>query len=196
MQISKHIIIVFLLITLCGCAPMTVEYYKASAPNGKLVGPSSPQRLIGPRTGIEFEDDGLTMLVQAGGDSIVLIISVPDGESATFLSDELELRTNINSEPIKLKLSKLTYNHYRNIDTKPKYEKINIKPTDTMIGKVYKLSWALKQPRLHSTSAAMQGSLPEQFYVKLPSIMFGVKEIKYPEIKFEKTKGVGVYSVN
>ena len=196
MQISRHTIIVLFLIALFGCAPMNVKYYKPSAVNGKLVGPSSCGTLIGPRTGIEFKNDGLIMQVLARGGSITIIITVPDGESAAFVSDELEIRIDINSEPIKLKLSELTYNHYRNIDIKPEYEKINIKPTDIMIGKVYKLSWVLKQPRHHSTSAFMQGSLPEQFYMNLPSIMFGVTEIKYPVIKFMKTKGVGVYSVN
>jgi len=175
---------------------MIVEYYEPSASSGELVGPSSCSRLSGPRTGIEFKNEGLIMLVTASNGNIYITITVPDGKSAAFMSDELELSTDINSEPTKLKLSELNYNHYRNVDTKPEYERITIKPTDTMTGKTYKLSWVLKQSRSYGTNVSVQGSLPEQFHIKLPSIMFGVTEINYPMIKFIRTKGVGVYSAN
>ena len=196
MKLSSHLITATLLILLYGCAPMAVEYYAPSASNGVLVGPSGCGRLLGPRTGIEFNNYGLVVLVVARNGNIHITITVPDGKSAAFLSDELELSSNITSKYIKLKLSALNYNHYRNIGTKPEYEQIAIKPTEAMIGKTYKLSSFLKQPRIHGVSVSVQGPLPEQFYVKLPSIMFGTTEIKYPVIDFTKTKGVGVYSVN
>lgn len=196
MQITRYILRFYILLYLCSCAPMVVEYYQASAPGGTLVGPSSCSRLLGPRTGIEFNNDGLTLQVVAKDKTVFMLITVPDGESAVFLNDRLEFRRHVDALPIKLKLSNINYNHYSNIDTKPLYEDVEIKPTDMMVGKIYELSWVLKQPRLHSASVSMETSLPDDFYVKLPSIRFRDKDIDYPLIKFVKKKSVGMYSVN
>lgn len=199
MRILRLTIYVCLLVALCGCAPMSVVYYKPSAANGNLV-ERGCGRLAGPRAGIEFTNYGLVLEARARAhDGVIsLRVTVPDGKSAVFMSDELDMNTDIPGESRKLQLAEMTYNDYLDITNArhPQYVKVPIKPTDAMIGKRYQLSSSFFQTRSHSTEVRVEGTIPDQFYLKLPVILFGSIEIEYPLIKFTKTKGFGIYSVN
>lgn len=192
----RYMILATLLTTLGACAPMVIEYYKPSAPRGELVGPKSCARLVGPRTGIEFSDHGLLLQVVAHEKMINIRITVPEGKTATFLSNDIGLRTTVDGEPRTLNWPDIDYNHYHDVGGANRYEDIKIGPTDPMVGKTYNLSWVLKQPRLHSTSILLKEALPDTFYLQLPSLLYDGKTINYPQIQFKKAKGVGIYSVN
>jgi len=195
-QVTKRLVTTLCLATLAGCAPMVLEYYKASADGGKLVGPSSCNRWMGPRTAILFEDQGLTLLVLARENMILLTITVPDGATARFLSDKLELRPPGDAPPVTLTIPQINYNHYRDIETKAVYEQHSMAPTEPMIGKDYRLSWILTQSRSHGANLIVPGGLPETFELRLPVLRFEESEIVYPPIRFKRSKGFGIYSVN
>jgi len=73
---------------------MSIDYYMRSAANGNLV-ERDCGRLVGPRTGIEFTNYGLVLEARAHDGVINIRVTVPDGESAVFRSDKVEMNTVI-----------------------------------------------------------------------------------------------------
>lgn len=213
----------YLSMTLWGCLPpLPLTYWEGSAPGAKPAPEEGCNTIAGPKTDIQFTNEDLDLRIGAEPSSsgssgyLALSVTVPEGKSAAFESDEIEWSTDIPGESRTLKLQNFWCTEYRGY--RVQWEQCDfanrvMRPTDVMTG-----LWVApgKNPLSYSTQAVMKGVTPEQtpdkFYVKVPAIRVGSVRtsgdfknptksftdavlVEYPVITFTKTTGVIVSSI-
>jgi hypothetical protein len=174
-------------VVILGCMPISLTYWEPSAQTGRLS--NSVRGTLGYKDRIEFSFDGVTVQFIAGGSWVSIALLIPEGKSASFLSDKLELREKHSSARL-IEFSMTDWDATT-------MEQVRISPTAVMLGK--NMSVAIlggPMPKAYTGSAKFDGEDRVRYFIKPPPLKIGGQVFELPTIEFIKKEGGGVGPIN
>ncbi len=182
-----HIGMWMLVIAVSGCVPFSLTYWEPTAQGGRLL--NSVPGTVGYRDVIEFSFTDIAVRVIGGGAWLAVNLRVPEGRSASFVTDELELY-EYQSPPRILKFTMTVWD--------PKtLEPFQISPTSVMHGKNTNVALlGRSQPKSYPASIEFGGGEWNRYTVKLPPLKVGDQVFEIPTVTFNKRNGAGVGPIN
>lgn len=174
-------------IVLCGCMPVSLTYWEAAACGGKLL--NSVPGTVGYKDMIELSCDYVKVQLIGGGSWLSVDLLIPEGKTASFVTDEVELYEDQSSpRMIKFKMT----------DWNPKTLKpFDISPMDVMHGQNTNIAiLGGSQPKTYGGSIQFGAGERIHYSVKLPPLKVDDQVHNIPVVEFTRKDGFGIGPVN
>jgi len=182
-----QLILLTLVVTICGCIPVCTIYWEPAAQEGKIR--NSVPGAVGFKDMIELSFNDVKIQLMGAKPGLVIDLLIPEGKSASFVADELELyEDQVSPRMIKFKMF--------NWDPKT-LKPYDISPKDVMHGKNINIAlFGGPQPMIYISNVYFGGKEMRHYFVKLPPLKVGEQVYKIPIVEFTRKEGFGVGPVN
>ena len=178
----------FLIVT-CGCVPAPYSYYEPATYGGELSS-AVPGAFAAPKDKIEFSYSGVKIQLQGGRNGVYLVVSIPEGMSASFVSEELEWFEGSSGNRMKARFNLAYFDSQTG-------KVMSSRPTDVM-ARSDKDGAFLVGPKsgIYENYVKFDETEKGRYTVKLPAIRIDGKTYEIQPVEFSRKEGFGVFPVN
>ena len=161
--------------------PLYLTYREPVAHGGRLS--NSVQGTVGYKDMVEFSFNDVTVQVIGGGSWLSIELLIPEGKSASFLTDKLEIYEDQNIARIL---------NFQMTDWDPStMQQFYFSPTSAMIGKNTSIAiLGGSRPKVYVSSINFDGGDRIHYSVKPPSIRINDQVFELPVIEFTRKREV------
>jgi len=188
MKIIKSLLPFILLLSLSGCVPGPLIYFRPISTGGELV-QTHCGTAAAPKDTIEFKYDNLQIQVTCYSSYLQVFLYIPEGKESKFTSPDILFLSDNRSKIKTIDISKIKHFYF----SSKRY--VNLSINDLMVGSERQGLFG-KIPTRYEIYIDFVWEFPEHFFVHLPSIIINGKPYEIPEIEFIKERGFGIFPIN
>jgi hypothetical protein len=180
-SIVRIFVVIGLSAFLSGCFPVAYTYWRPAADQGNVINPHEGHIMTADT--LEVQANAARVRFWSNGKLADIIVRIPEGSSAVFLSNEVVLKKDNSARVFK-------FESIQNGSTQKE-----LLPTDVMVGgKLYTRLFGGDVPLSYYVRIEFGYEETTSYIIKPPAIKVDDQIFEMPQIEFHKSTGVGIAS--